>query len=40
MHGNLKFILNKHLNRKYVKHFWSKEDIINIISANCEEDEF
>ena len=40
MHGNLKFILNKPLHRKYVKHFRSKDDIINIISAYCEEDEF
>ena len=24
MHGNLKFVLNKPLNRKYVKHFRSK----------------
>ena len=40
MHGNLKFILNKPLNRKYVKHFKSEEDIVNIKSAYCEEDEF
>ena len=40
MHGNLKFVLNQHLNRKYVKHFTSEDDIINIISAYCEEDEF
>ena len=39
MHGNLKFLLNKPLNRKHVKHFRSEEDI-NIISAYCEEDEF
>ena len=35
MHGNLKFLLNKPLNRRYVKHFKSEEDIINIISAYC-----
>ena len=40
MHGNLKFVLNKPLNRKYVKHFRSEEGIIHIISAYCEEDEF
>ena len=40
MHGNLKFVLSKALNRKYVKHFRSEEDIIKIISAYCEEDEF
>ena len=40
MHGNLKFVLSKTLNRKYVKHFRSEDDIINIISAYCEEDEF
>ena len=40
MHGNLKFVLNKLINRKYVKHFRSEDDIINIISAYCEEDEF
>ena len=40
MHGNLKLILNKPLNRKYVKHFRSKDDIINIISFYCEEGEF
>ena len=40
MHGNLKFVLNKPLNRKHVKHFRSEEDIINIISAYYEEDEF
>ena len=40
MHGNLKFILNKPLNRKYFKHFRSKDDTINITSAYCEEDEF
>ena len=40
MHGNLKFILSKPLNRKYVKHFRSEEDIVNTISAYCEEDEF
>ena len=40
MNGNLKFVLNQHLNRKYVKHFTSEDDIINIISAYCEEDEF
>ena len=33
MHGNLKFVLNKPLNRKYVKHFKSEDDIINIISV-------
>ena len=36
VHGNLKFVLNKPLNRRYVKHFRSEEDI-NIISAYCEE---
>ena len=40
MHGNLKFVLNKPLNRKYVKHFRSEDGIIIIISAYCEEDEF
>ena len=40
MHGNLKFILNKPLNRKYVKNFRNEEDIVNIISGYCEEDEF
>ena len=40
MHGNLKFVLNKPLNRKYVKHFRTEENIIHIISAYCEEDEF
>ena len=40
MHGNLKFVLNKPLNRKYVKHFRTKENIIHIISAYCEADEF
>ena len=36
MHGNLKFVSNK----PYVKHFRTEEDIINIISAYREEDEF
>ena len=40
MHGNLKFVSNKPLNRKYVKHFRTEEDIINITSAYREEDEF
>ena len=40
MHSNLKFILNKPFNGKYFKHFISEEDIVNIISAYCEEDEF
>ena len=40
LHGNLKLVLNKPLNRKYVKHFTNKEDIINITSAYCQEDEF
>ena len=40
MNGNLKFVLNKPLNRKYVKQFRSEDDIINIISAYYEEDEF
>ena len=31
IHGNLKFVLNKPLNRKYVKHFMSEKDIINDI---------
>ena len=39
-HGNLKFVLSKPVNRKYVKHFRSEDDIIDIISAYCEEDEF
>ena len=38
MPSNLKFILNKPLNRKYVKHIRG-EDTVNIISAYCEEDE-
>ena len=33
MHENLKFILNKPFNGKYVTEFRSKEDIANIISA-------
>ena len=40
MHGNLKFILNRPLNIKYEKHFRSEEDIVHIVSAYCEEDEF
>ena len=40
MHSNFKSILNKPLNKKCVKHFRSEEDIIHIISAYCEEDEF
>ena len=40
IHGNLKLVLNKSLNRKYVKHFRSEDGIINIISAYYEEDEF
>ena len=40
IHGNLKLVLNKPLNRKYIKHFRSEEDITNIMSAYCEEDEF
>ena len=40
MHGNLKFILNNPLNGKYVKHFRNKNNIIDIVSAYCEEDEF
>ena len=40
MHGTLKFVLSKPVNRKYVKHFRSEDDIIDIISAYCEEDEF
>ena len=40
MHGNLEFILNNPLNRKYVKQFRNEIDIINIVSAYCEEDEF
>ena len=39
MHGNLKFVSNKPLKRKYVKHFRSEKDI-HIISAYYEEDEF
>ena len=34
--GNLKFILNKPLNKKYFKHFRSKKTL----SAYCEEDGF
>ena len=40
MHGNLKFILNNPLNGKYVKQFRNESDIINIVSAYCEEGEF
>ena len=40
MHGNLKFILNNPLDGKYVKQFRNESDIINIVSAYCEEDEF
>ena len=40
MHSNLKFILNNPLNEKYVKHFRNENDIIDIISAYCEEGEF
>ena len=40
MHGNLKFMLNRPLNIKYEKHFRSEEDIVHIVSAYCEEDEF
>ena len=40
MHSNLKFILNNPLNEKYVKHFRNKNDIIDIVLAYCEEDEF
>ena len=40
MHGNLKFVLNKPLNIKCVNHFRNEEDIVNIISVYCEEDEF
>ena len=40
MQGNLKFILNNPLNGKYVKQFRNENDIINIVSAYCEEDEF
>ena len=40
MHGNLKFILNNPLNGKYMKHFRNENDIIDIVSAYCEEDEF
>ena len=36
-YGNLKFILNRPFNRKYVKQFRSKEDIVNIISTYCDE---
>ena len=36
-HGNLKFILSKPFNRKYVKQFRSKEDIVNIISSYCDD---
>ena len=34
--GNLKFILNKPLNKKYFKHFRSEKTL----SAYCEEDGF
>ena len=40
MHSNLTFILNNPLNEKYVKHFRNENDIIDIISAYCEEGEF
>ena len=40
MHGNLKLILSRPLNRKYVTHLRSKEDIVNITSVCCQEDEF
>ena len=40
MHRNLKFILHNPLNGKYVKHFRNENDIIDIVSAYCEEDEF
>ena len=40
MHVNLKFILNNPLNGKYVKQFRNESDIINIVSAYCEEGEF
>ena len=40
MHCNFKFILNNPLNRKYMKHFRNENDIIDIVSASCEEDEF
>ena len=40
MDGNLKFILNNPLNGKYVKQFRNENDIVNIVSADCEEDEF
>ena len=30
MHGNLKFVLNKSLNRKYIKHFRSEDDICSL----------
>ena len=40
IHVNLKFVLNKPLNRKYVKHFRSEDGIISIMSAYCEEGEF
>ena len=40
MHGNLKFILNNPLSGKYVKYFRNKNDIIDIVSAYCEEGGF
>ena len=40
IHGNLRFILNNPLKGKYVKRFRNENDIIDIISAYCEEHEF
>ena len=40
MHGNLKTILYNPFNRKYMKQFRNENDILNIVSAYCEEEEF
>ena len=40
MHRNLKFILNSPLNGKYMKYFRNENDIVDIVSAYCEEDKF
>ena len=40
MHSNLKFILNNPLSGKYVKYFRNENDIVDIVSAYCEEGEF
>ena len=40
MHGNLRTILYNPFNRKYMKQFRNENDILNIVSAYCEEEEF